>query len=341
VQSSVPLMPVQGARAAALVDGLRHLREQRLFCDLALVAEGESFFGHQVLLAAASPVFRTCFLGGGVVPLRPAGTLLPKPPAAMELQLGSSQRAAALRAMLDRCYSGGSQVASTPGTEGLDVFCGAGDVVASMQKLRASGDLCDLLLSAGGQNFIAHQCALAAVSPVFRDYALDQTEALLADLGDGFVDATEGAELVAVVQPMELDLPAIKHGDAIGIMLDAVYGMLDKHSWAKSFANGHILTDVINVSNAFELPWLADFARERLQKVEPGDTTSATLTPNVSMLNLRLRLRRVSKQKNTKQAVFVAGGGVKGKGRAEKNALKGAKSAKNGRKEARAASEAF
>ena len=44
--------------------GLEVLRNERLLCDVHLVAEGEKFPAHRVVLAAASPYFQAMFTGG-------------------------------------------------------------------------------------------------------------------------------------------------------------------------------------------------------------------------------------------------------------------------------------
>jgi len=46
---------------AALLEGFSFLRENRSLCDVTLIADGEYFYVHRVLLAACSPYFRELF----------------------------------------------------------------------------------------------------------------------------------------------------------------------------------------------------------------------------------------------------------------------------------------
>ena len=47
-----------------VLQGLAEMRDQKLLCDVHLVAEDESFPAHRVVLAAASPYFQAMFTGG-------------------------------------------------------------------------------------------------------------------------------------------------------------------------------------------------------------------------------------------------------------------------------------
>ena len=47
-----------------ILKGLDKLRDQKLLCDVHLVAEGAKFPAHRVVLAAASPYFQAMFTGG-------------------------------------------------------------------------------------------------------------------------------------------------------------------------------------------------------------------------------------------------------------------------------------
>ena len=47
-----------------VLKGLNELRDQKLLCDVHLVAEGAKFPAHRVVLAAASPYFQAMFTGG-------------------------------------------------------------------------------------------------------------------------------------------------------------------------------------------------------------------------------------------------------------------------------------
>ena len=47
-----------------LLHGLTELRDQKLLCDVDLVAEDETFPVHRVVLAAAAPYFQAMFTGG-------------------------------------------------------------------------------------------------------------------------------------------------------------------------------------------------------------------------------------------------------------------------------------
>lgn len=49
---------------SSFLHGLAELRNQRLLCDVDLVAEDETFPVHRVVLAAASPYFQAMFTGG-------------------------------------------------------------------------------------------------------------------------------------------------------------------------------------------------------------------------------------------------------------------------------------
>jgi len=273
------LEPVQGAqRASDLIGKLGALREERLFCDVAFVVGGQSLFAHQVLLACACPAFRECFAGGSFVRLRPAGPLLPAPPESLELQLDAAQRPEAMSALLDHAYSGGSSGSSIsssssnggstvlrqgpPGssTVRFEVACQADGLLQGMQAMRAQALLCDLVISAGGRSFVAHQSVLAAASASFRDYVLDDADGVvLGDVGA----APGGAQPLEVVQPLELELTGVTHGEAVGAMLDAVYGALDVEHWSRSLAAN---MDLLALARAFELPWLATLAQEWLRK---------------------------------------------------------------------------
>jgi len=289
-----------------LVQGLRELRSQGFFCDVALTAPMASSLGdassdgdggppplvaHQVVLAAVSKPLRDllvneakaavgCIDGGGSA--NGSGDLASRP-VRTELRLGGlACAAAALPAALaglygERCEGEGCEedLAKLAEAWGVPAFPSAGlsvqRICAGLREMRSQDLLCDMFVVAGGQRFKAHQAVLAAASAPLRQSIEDKLRALFAHQA---ADDQESVELSE--QPLELDLEGISRPEAVSLALDYIYGAVPIVSLA-SVQRQDIAADVQQIAAIFQLPALSALVRP----VRIPEVASSVVLPEV------------------------------------------------------------
>jgi len=300
-------------RAHMLMSELRAMHEQKIFIDLAFVSGGKfAIFAHQVVVAASIPMFRAYLVESGVVRPRPAGPLLPCPSRPMELNLDGAE-AELIPKLVRLAYSRGKHVDVTSGDQSrrrLSRKCNPGqkqagkgaclipcaslpdtttceskmlalpatleDTAAVINEFRLQGALCDLVLTAGGQSFAAHQVVFAAASESFREFVLTQSFEQLKgresqnqgktrceDEAEEFADPAAGGEPLELVQPLELELKGIRSPEAVSFLLDCVYGVAPPSAWPR---DPRVNEDIFKLAHSFDLDWLFSSAQEWLRQ---------------------------------------------------------------------------
>jgi len=143
----------------------------------------------------------------------------------------------------------------------------AAKLTTQLQAFRSEGFLCDLVISVAGKSIIAHQAVLAAASIPFREFALDglaepsaasssMPKANSNNRGEGSTTPLD------TVQSIEMELGGILHAEAVHAMLDHIYVSSTPAQWPQTVGANK---DVLALSDAFELPALAEEARAWLR----------------------------------------------------------------------------
>lgn len=102
IQVDLGPMPVD-AHNGCILDGLRGFLEKQEFCDVVLIAGGQSFFAHRTVLAAVSMSFHECLMR--LASNRCTTGLAGGPNSnALVLKLDDITHPEAVQAMLDRIY---------------------------------------------------------------------------------------------------------------------------------------------------------------------------------------------------------------------------------------------
>jgi hypothetical protein len=215
-----------------------------------------------VVLAAQNKnnPFRRSILEGSAVADAKTGSALfsPQP---RELQL-EGIRPDQVNGLLDVAY-------------GKDSGASFDGVVSGLRALREDGRLCDARVKAGDKTFPIHQVVLAAASASLRDFITSA----VADLTGG---ATTPNQPQLAPEDVEIELQAFKCGEALGIVLDHVYGSLETYRPTSQAVN----TEVFQMCTAFDLPvlrgladkWRPDEAQGGVQRAgsRPGAAKAAS-----------------------------------------------------------------
>jgi len=253
--------------ARDLVAGLRALKTEGLLCNVALLAGDGRFCAHQAVLAAASNSLRDYFVsaaqsdGGDPAPLE------------LELQLRAGQvaRSSAVAQALGWLYGeeaaavGGVARSSHEGEELLHALgvqgslassaaARASRLLAGLRMLRAQDTLCDLHLLVGGECFKVHQSVLAAASLPLRRYLADSLNGLRPTGSEGSSSNPGSFGFARITaEPLELELQGSSCPEAIGMVLDHIYG---ENKALK--AAGPLLQELLRLASVLELPLLLE-----------------------------------------------------------------------------------
>eukprot|EP00413_Alexandrium_margalefii_P021570 CAMPEP_0204565128 /NCGR_PEP_ID=MMETSP0661-20131031/35291_1 /ASSEMBLY_ACC=CAM_ASM_000606 /TAXON_ID=109239 /ORGANISM="Alexandrium margalefi, Strain AMGDE01CS-322" /LENGTH=245 /DNA_ID=CAMNT_0051572845 /DNA_START=56 /DNA_END=793 /DNA_ORIENTATION=+ len=125
----------------------------------------------------------------------------------------------------------------------------SGGVIQGLRLLLDRGELCDVVLVAGGQSLLAHRAVLAAVSSSFHE--------CLTQIGP-----SEGNNPESLV----LKLDDISHPEAVRAMLDCIYGPAEGAQVEYSPTSEEANRDVLRLAQRFQIAQLQDDASRWLLK---------------------------------------------------------------------------
>jgi len=122
-----------------------------------------------------------------------------------------------------------------------------GGMIEGLRLLLEKGELCDVILVAGGQSFYAHRSVLASVSRSFHE--------LLMRLG-----STGGLPGGLDAKPLLLRLDEVSHPVAVQAMLDCIYGPFAGPPREYGPQTEEANRDVLRLAQRFQLAQLKDQA---------------------------------------------------------------------------------
>lgn len=260
---------VAGPQAGALLaPRLQTFLSEGNFCDCVLTVGEERLRAHQVVLAAQNtplrgPILEAAAAAASTAAAGSGGSSGLPLFETLELPLEGISRPEEVSGLLEAAYGKGSGSGSFEG------------LAAGLRALRAEGRLCDARLLAGGQAFAIHQVILAAASAPLNDFITST----VADLNG----SQPGPEVV------EVELQGVTCGEALGIVLDHIYGSLEAYRPTSQAVH----KEVFQMCTAFELPvlrgiaekWRADVAqdvRPRAAATAPAPSPGGQLEPGAA-----------------------------------------------------------
>lgn len=233
-----------GVYAALLAQGLRSLQAQGAFCDCVLIAQKARFRVHQIVLAAGRTPIRTHILDGISMSLT-GGPAPPPKPLELTLRGMPSPAGDAVDQMLGDAYGGNSFE----------------DAAMRIRELWCDGRLCDMRIAAGGGVFVAHQAVLGAASATLRDYIAEQSSELAGARQCETRGEARAVDKGLVPRALLLELNGITQADAVGTVLDHIYGgvgFTEEYEASSAIVN----EEVLQLCTAFDLPILRSKAEQ-------------------------------------------------------------------------------
>lgn len=129
-------------------------------------------------------------------------------------------------------------------------------IVEGLRDLVNKNELCDVILVAGDQSFVAHRAALAAVSPGFHECLMRM------GCNEGMMPGLGGAN----AKPMVVKLDDVSHPEAVQAMLDCIYGQVSGSSKEYSPSSEDANRDVLRLAERFQISQLQDQAARWLAR---------------------------------------------------------------------------
>jgi len=128
----------------------------------------------------------------------------------------------------------------------------SGCMVGGLRTMLDKGELCDIILTAGGLSFPVHRAVLAAVSANFRECLMH-------------VGSSEGASGMNSQAPV-LQLDDISHPEAVQAMLACIYGPREGASGEYGASTDDANRDALRLAQRFQVAALEDQASRWLMK---------------------------------------------------------------------------
>jgi len=128
----------------------------------------------------------------------------------------------------------------------------AGGVIGGLRMLLDRSELCDIVLVAGGQSFMAHRAVLAAVSSSFHE--------CLTQLGSGHGVPGSSASAALELQPLALKLDDISNPEAVRAMIDCIYGLPAGAPREYNPSSEDANRDILRLAQRFQIAQLEDDA---------------------------------------------------------------------------------
>jgi len=132
----------------------------------------------------------------------------------------------------------------------------SGGIVGGLRLLLEKSELCDIILIAGGQSFLAHRAVLAAVSASFHECLMHV----------GSSEGTSGLAGGTDSQSLVLKLDDICHPEAVQAMLDCIYGPCAGAPLEYNPSTEDANRDVLRLAQRFQVSQLEDQASQWLIK---------------------------------------------------------------------------
>ncbi|CAE8636671.1 unnamed protein product [Polarella glacialis] len=240
------------ASVGRLAAGLRSLRSEGVFCDVALSAGAERCLAHRVVLAALSRPLRELLTGGEESESgRP-----------LELKLWNlAITESTVTTLLGRVY-GDDGDGSDDGSDNLSDVAqlmtafelgntSEAELAVGLQTLQSQGLFCDILVSAGGERIPAHQAVLASACDALKSFMMESLKQLEPGSDEGEVAS----------RSLELELQGVS-GEAVRVLLDFLYcrtlpsGDSGVKRFRKLSASEACLRDVRHLASELQLPGL-------------------------------------------------------------------------------------
>eukprot|EP00927_Polykrikos_kofoidii_P068958 TRINITY_DN64319_c0_g1_i1.p1 TRINITY_DN64319_c0_g1~~TRINITY_DN64319_c0_g1_i1.p1 ORF type:complete len:249 (+),score=53.17 TRINITY_DN64319_c0_g1_i1:156-902(+) len=147
-----------------------------------------------------------------------------------------------------------------------------GTIVNGLRDLQEKGELCDVVILAGGGSFLAHRVALAAASPCLHEYFLqleNNPEIAAAD-----VAAAVASGVAVPPRAVTLRIEGVSHAEAVQAMLDCIYGVSVTMQREYKPSTNIVNRDVLLIAQRYRI---AELQEQACQWLARGLTTSNIL----------------------------------------------------------------